>query len=248
MIRAMLVDDEESAIRWLGDVLSSQPGIEVVGTATSVAEALTLMETIRPEVVFLDISMPRQSGMTLFASVDSSIRIVLVTAHDDRALEAFDAGAFDYLLKPVTSARLAKTVDRLRLSLRPSAPLPLLSDEKDRITVSTPSGTVLLPTDHVLWVEARQNYSLIHRASAGPLLVKRLLGDFGEELPSRRFARIGRSLVINLEALRSVGRLQGNGATLQFADSSETLVIGRAAMARLRQLLAAQPLSEELPE
>ena len=85
MIRAILVDDEESAIRWLGDVLSSQPGIEVVGTATSVAEALTLMETIRPEVVFLDISMPRQCGMTLFASVDAGIRIVLVTAHDDRA-------------------------------------------------------------------------------------------------------------------------------------------------------------------
>jgi hypothetical protein len=74
-----------------------------------------------------------------------------------------------------------------------------------------------------------------------------LIGEFGEELPSRRFARIGRSLVINLEALRSVGRIQGNGATLQFADSSETLVIGRAAMARLRQLLAAQPFSEELP-
>jgi DNA-binding LytR/AlgR family response regulator len=126
--------------------------------------------------------------------------------------------------------------------------MPLLSEEKDRITVSTPLGTVLLPTDHVLWIEARQNYCLIHRAGEAPLLVKRLLGDFGEELPSRRFARIGRSLVINLEALRSVGRIQGNGAALQFADSSETLVIGRAAMARLRQLLAVQPFSEELPE
>jgi two-component system LytT family response regulator len=76
--------------------------------------------------------------------------------------------------------------------------------------------------------------------------VKRLLGDFGEELPSRRFARIGRSLVINLEALRAVGRLQGHGAILQFADSSETLVIGRAATARLKQLLAARP-SPEFP-
>jgi two-component system LytT family response regulator len=248
MIRAILVDDEESALTWLGDVLSSQPEIEVVGTATSVAEALTLMNAIRPDVVFLDISMPRQCGMTLFASVDAAIRIVLVTAHDDRALEAFDAGAFDYLLKPVTVARLAKTVDRLSHSLRPPAPVPLPSDQRDRITLSTPSGTILLPTEHVLWIEARQNYSLIHRAAAEPLLVKRLLGDFGEELPSRRFARIGRSLVINLEALRSVGRIQGNGATLQFADSSETLVIGRAAMARLRQLLAVQPFSEELPQ
>ena len=148
--------------------------------------------------------------------------------------------------RPVTAARLAKTVDRLRLSLRPSA-LPILSDEKDRITLSTPSGTVLLPTDQVLWIEARQNYSLIHRAGAGPLLVKRLLGDFGEELPSRRFARIGRLLVVNLRSLRTVSRLEGGGALLEFADSTETLVIGRAATVRLRQLLAGLLLSEELP-
>jgi two-component system LytT family response regulator len=245
MIRAMLVDDEESAIRWLSDVLSSQPGVEVVGTATSVEEALTLMNTIRPEVVFLDISMPRQCGMTLFASVDAGIRIVLVTAHDDRAIEAFEAGAFDYLLKPVTAARVGKTVERLRSSLRPPGAVP--SAPVERVTITTPSGTVFLPIDQVLWIEARQNYSLIHRAGAAPLLVKRLLGDFGEELPTRRFVRIGRSLIINLEALRSVGRLQGSGALLEFAESAETLVIGRAATFRLRQMLGAADPSDAPP-
>jgi two-component system LytT family response regulator len=182
--------------------------------------------------------------MTLFASVDAGIRIVLVTAHDDRALEAFDAGAFDYLLKPVTAARLQKTVDRLRhATTRRPSPVPPVPDERERLTVSTPTGTVLLPAERVLWIEARQNYSLIHRADGGPLLVKRLLGDFGEELPSRRFARIGRSLVINLGKLRTVSRVQGHGALLEFAESNETLVIGRAATARLRQLLAPQPES-----
>ena len=239
-MRAILVDDEESAIRWLGDVLSSHPEIEVVGTATSVSEALTLLETTHPDVVFLDISMPKRSGMTLFASVHADIRIVLVTAHEDRTLEAFEAGAFDYILKPVTAARMKKTVERLRYAVRPPSPVLRAPGEMERMTVVTSSGTVFLRIDHVLWIEARQNYSRIHRAGGSPLLVKRLLGDFGEELPSRRFARIGRSLVINLESLRAVGRVQGNGAVLEFADSSETLVIGRAATVRLRQLLAPQ--------
>lgn len=176
--------------------------------------------------------------MTLFASVDPNIRIVLVTGHDDRALDAFEAGAFDYILKPVTADRIGKTIDRLRRELRQRPPDPVAPVESGRITVSTPTGTILVPTDEVLWIEARQNYSLIHRAGGDPLLVKRLLGDFGEELPSGRFARIGRSLVVNLRSLRTVSRLKGSGALLEFADASETLVVGRAAMARLRQLLA----------
>ena len=238
MIRALLVDDEESALRWLGDLLSSQPGIAVAGTATNVRDAEALLDTLRPDVVFLDISMPRHGGMTLLASAGADLRIVLVTAHDDRTLEAFEHGAFDYILKPVTAARLKKTVDRLRRTLRPPPDVAPVAAVNDRLTVSTPTGTTLIPVDQILWVEARQNYSLIRRRDGGSVLVKRLLGDFGEELPSRIFARVGRSLVVNLGSLRRISRAQGNGAVLEFADTSETLLVGRAATARIRQLLA----------
>jgi two-component system LytT family response regulator len=236
-LRALLVDDEESALRWLGDLLSLQPEIEVVGTATSVMEAAALLVPLRPDVVFLDISMPRQSGMEFFASAHAGLRIVLVTAHDDRALEAFDAGAFDYVLKPVTAARLGKTIDRLRHTSEKAVVAPPASDKGERISVNTSAGTMLLPYDEVLWIEARQNYSLIRRCDGTALLVKTLLGDLGEGFPSRRFARIGRSLVINLESLRAIDRYPGNGALLRFAGSSETLVIGRAATSRLRQFV-----------
>lgn len=237
LIRALLVDDEDSASRWLRDVLSSQPDIEVVGTATSVAEAAVILETIRPNVVFLDISMPRQSGMALFTSAHPDIRIVLVTAHDDRTLEAFEAGAFDYVLKPVTAARLGKTIDRLRRALRPSTPPSPASDDVDRITVTTRAGTILLLHDDMLWIEAQQNYSLIRRGDGGSLLVKQLLGDLVEELPTRRFARVGRSLVINLGSLRAIDRVGHNNSSLRFVGTSETLVVGRAATVRLRQLI-----------
>jgi len=237
MIRALLVDDEESAIAWLRDLLSAHRDVEVVGTATSVAETTALIGIQRPEVVFLDISLPRQSGMELFGSVDADLRIVLVTAHDDRTLQAFEAGAFDYLLKPVTSARLARTIDRLRHALRKPDPASAAPDGRDRIAVTTPTGTIILPFDQMLWIEARQNYSLIRLGDGKTLLVKRLLGELAVDLPESRFARIGRSLVVNLETLRAVDKVQGHGAVLRFADSPESLVVGRAAMARLRQLL-----------
>lgn len=247
MIRAILVDDEESALRWLGELLSAQPDIEVLGTATSVLEATALLGTHRPDVVFLDISMPRQSGMELFTSVDGDARIVLVTAHDDRTLEAFEAGAFDYLLKPVSHARLAKTIHRLRHALHTPPLPPPVTDGRDRITVTTPAGTVILPFDQIMWIEARQNYSLIWRADGSSLLLKRLLREFDEELPEGVFARIGRSLVINVGALRAIDRLPGNGATLRFADSSTTLAVGRAATARLRQMLRTRQESGSPP-
>jgi len=237
MIRALLVDDEESAIAWLHDLLSAHRDVEVVGTATTVVETTALIGMQRPEVVFLDISLPRQGGMELFGAVDADLRIVLVTAHDDRALQAFEAGAFDYLLKPVTSARLARTLDRLRHALRKPAPGSVAPDGRDRITVTTPTGTIILPFDQMLWIDARQNYSLIRLGDGHTLLVKRLLGELADDLPESRFARIGRSLVVNLNSLRAVDKVQGSGAVLRFADSSESLVVGRAAMARLRQLL-----------
>jgi two-component system LytT family response regulator len=238
MIRAILVDDEASAIQWLGDLLSSQPEIDVVGTATSVAAAVTLLETVHPEVVFLDISMPQRCGMALFASVHADIRIVLVTAHNDRALEAFEVGAFDYILKPVTAARLNNTIQRLSLSLRKPASVPTPAVKSGTLTIQARSGTILLSSDQVLWIQAQQNYSIIYPAVGEPLLVKRLLGDFNEELPAWQFARVGRSLLVNLGTLREIGKGKGNGALLHFVASSATLAIGRAATVRLRQLLA----------
>ena len=238
MMRAILVDDEISAIHWLGDLLSSQPEIEVVGTATSVAAAVTLLDTLHPEVVFLDISMPQACGMALFASVHADIRIVLVTAHNDRALEAFEAGAFDYILKPVTAARLSRTIERLCLSREKPAPVSPPPVELGRLTINARSGLTRLSSDQVLWIQAQQNYSVIYWAGGKPLLVKRLLGDFDKELPAEQFARIGRSLLVNLGTLREIGKGDGNGALLHFVASSATLAIGRAATFRLRQLLA----------
>jgi len=200
MIRAILVDDEESAITWLGELLSAHGDVEVVGTAGSVLEAVALLDFRRPDVVFLDISMPRRSGMELFDAAGADVRIVLVTAHDDRALQAFESGAFDYLLKPVTPARLGKTIDRLRHALRQPAPPTPPPDAGDRIAVVTPTGTTILPFDQMIWIEARQNYSLIRRRRQHP----------AREAAARGFRR--RPSRIAIRPHRQIARHQSRGA------------------------------------
>jgi DNA-binding LytR/AlgR family response regulator len=117
MITALLVDDEPKAIERLASLLESFPGMEVIGTARDVGDAERFLAGRAPDVVFLDINMPGRLGFDLVASVPAAARIVFVTAHDDRALDAFRAGAVDYLLKPVDRDRLAITIERLEAQL-----------------------------------------------------------------------------------------------------------------------------------
>ena len=114
MIRTLIVDDEPYAREELAELLASDPDIEILGMAGNAIEALGLIQQLKPDVVFLDIQMPKLSGMELVAMLDPLPRIVFVTAFDDYAIQAFEENAFDYLLKPVEPARLAKTLARLR--------------------------------------------------------------------------------------------------------------------------------------
>ena len=118
-LRAVIVDDEFSSRRLLARLLSVQAEISVVGEAQSVEEAVLLCEQLRPAVVFLDVNMPKQSGLELIALLKEKPDIVFVTAHTDYMSEGFEVGASDYLLKPVSAERLELPVKRLvALSLR----------------------------------------------------------------------------------------------------------------------------------
>ena len=118
MIRTLIVDDELYAREELMQHLAAEPDIELLGA--NAIEALPLIQRLKPDVVFLDIQMPKLSGMELVAMLDPLPRIVFVTAFDEYAIQAFEENAFDYLLKPVEPARLAKTLARLRQDLTPS--------------------------------------------------------------------------------------------------------------------------------
>ena len=112
---AILVDDERLARRELSHLLSAHPAISVVGQAASVDEAASMVSKLDPDVIFLDIQMPKRSGFELLDACDVRGQVVFVTAHDVHAIRAFEVNALDYLLKPVHPDRLALTVARLTL-------------------------------------------------------------------------------------------------------------------------------------
>jgi DNA-binding NarL/FixJ family response regulator len=121
LLRAIIVDDEQLSIKWLGKILSENEDVKVCRTFLNTSEAYEYIRSNRIDLAFLDISMPELGGMALAAllhDLDAAIQVVFVTAYDDYALQAFDLSALDYLIKPVTPQRMAKTLDRIRGRVR----------------------------------------------------------------------------------------------------------------------------------
>ncbi|MGY3868588.1 two-component system response regulator BtsR [Aeromonas crassostreae] len=167
MIRTLIVDDEPYARDELALLLGQDPAIEILGQAANALEALTLINALKPDVVFLDIQMPKLSGMELVAMLDPLPRIVFVTAFDEYAIQAFEENAFDYLLKPVEPARLAKTLARLKQDMHPQ-PVAALAPTIRHIPGYLHNRVRLLPIDQVEY--AFSDLGGVHVACQGELL------------------------------------------------------------------------------
>lgn len=256
MITALLVDDEPKAIDRLAALLESFPGIEVIGTARDVGDAERFLVGRCPDVVFLDINMPGRLGFDLVASVPASARIVFVTAHEDRALDAFRAGAVDYLLKPVDRDRLAITVERLESQLVTSKPTAAAATEPAghadddasdasgdtgdsvRFTMSGGRGFETVAYTDIVWVEAVRNYTRVQARDRRPRIIRRTMAEWESMLPSPSFGRVSRSLIVQLSEVRSMQWQSRDQTLVFFVGATEPLPIGRAATSRLKDLLA----------
>jgi two-component system, LytTR family, response regulator len=256
MITVLLVDDEPRAIERLAALLESFPGIEVIGTARDVGDAERFLAGRAPDVVFLDINMPGRLGFDLVASVPAAARIVFVTAHEDRALDAFRAGAIDYLLKPVDRDRLAITIERLEAQLaggRVAGPPPAdqaghadddageaSDDTPESVTFSLAGGRGFETVSYsdIVWVEAVRNYTRVQTRDRRPRIIRRTMAEWESMLPGSAFGRVSRSLIVQLPAVRSMQWQSRDQTLVFFVGTTDPLPIGRAATARLKDLLA----------
>lgn len=213
MIRALVVDDEAPARSELRYLLAAHDDVEVVGEASSAAEALALAGAHASDVVFLDVELPGATGLQAAPLLPSAI--VFVTAHAGYAVDAFAVEAFDYLLKPVDPERLARVLDRLRERSGESA-VPA-----ERIPVVAAGGTELLAVDEVHYVQADGDYARVHTYDR-TLLCTTSLRELEERLPPARFMRIHRSYLVNVEKVAAVRRTGSERLRLQLADASRT--------------------------
>lgn len=240
-LRVLIVDDEEAAIVALTDLLANHPGVKILGSASGVGAARSAVEKHggAVDVVFLDVEMPKSNGFDLVASLVPTTRVVFVTAYDDYAVEAFEVGASDYLLKPVTAERLALCLSRLEAPLRSCRDSPgVLSEPGSGWAVrplATIGGQTMLVDDRqILWIEASRNHSEIHVAARAACLVQPSIATLESMLPRRAFARISRSVIVSLDRIETISWRSQGGTKVRFHGSDEILSLGRAGSDRLK--------------
>jgi two-component system LytT family response regulator len=221
-LRTLVVDDEPLARRKLTVRLRRDPDIATVNECESGAEAVAEIRSSRPDLVFLDVQMPGCDGFDVLELLGSDQRpvIVFVTAHDDYALRAFEAGALDYLLKPFTTARFQRALERAKRRLahhmegRPRAAEPLV--------VKNARQVAFVNIADIDWIEASNYYTCLH-VGRDTHLLRRSLAVLEQELQSGSFCRIHRSTIVN------VARIGG----LERTDDGEYAVVLKTG-ARLR--------------
>ena len=217
-IRVVIVDDEPLARARIRSLLLSEPEVVVVGECTNGEEAVATIAAERPDLAFLDIQMPEIDGFDVVEAigVDSMPLVIFVTAHNDRAVEAFDVLALDYLLKPVDRDRFARTLQRAKVRLRSAAPdaghaqLQPLIDQLSRrqrrdlrLAIKVDGRVMFIRTTDIDWIEAVDNHARIHLGTTSHI-VRNTMARLEERLPSGRFLRIQRSTIVNVDRIRTI--------------------------------------------
>ena len=207
-IRALIVDDEPLARRNLVVLLHRDPDIEIVGEASSGAQAITEVRDKAPDLVFLDVQMPECDGFDVLEKLGTDLppKIVFVTAYDQYALRAFEAGALDYLLKPFDNTRFHKTVARVKdVFARQDNSVK----KAGRLAIKSAGQIVFVNISDIDWIEAADYYSCLHVGNRTHLL-RRSMADLEAELDGSRFCRVHRSTIVNLDRVDGL-KLDGDG-------------------------------------
>lgn len=245
-MRLLLVDDEAPARAVLREMLAVHPDVTVAGEATNGFEAVRLAAELAPDLVLLDIQMPKLDGFEVLELLgDRAPAVVFCTAHDEHALRAFEVHAVDYLLKPIDPERLAESLSRARERLArgtgPVASPERLADEAhgsgflERVLIREEGHVHVLPVARVDFVEARDDYLVFHCGKT-TFRKQQTLGDLEKRLDPRAFVRIHRSFVLNLDRLVGLDLYAKDSWIARLADGTK-LPVSRAGHDRLRGAL-----------
>jgi two-component system LytT family response regulator len=225
-LKAILIDDELPSLQNLQHKLKEFcPDVNVVATTQKPEEAIQLIEHHRPDVIFLDIEMPRMNGFKMLEEIkEKKFDIVFTTAYNHYAIDAIRISAFDYLVKPIAVKDLQNSVARLLKTQHKQIPEKLdilrqnLADSRsqnDKISIVTNEGVEFFEISQIIRIESSSNYSKIHFKDGKVLLVTKLLKDFEEILTPYRFYRIHNSHLINLSYIKKYLRGDGGQVLLQ---------------------------------
>ena len=252
---ALIADDEPLLRERLRLLLArAWPELEVVAEARNGREAVELFDEHAPQVVFLDVHMPGMNGIEAARAIARRAQLVFVTAYEQYAVQAFEQGAIDYLVKPFDEARLADTVERLRERFARSTAAPAglesvlegLSAELQRrlgaapghlqwIKASVGPSVKLIPVEQVAYLKADEKYTLVVW-EGGEALIRKTIRELADELDPSRFVQTHRSVIVNLHQVLQVTRGPNETAEVQLKGRRELLPVSRSYLHLFRQM------------
>lgn len=243
-LRVAIVDDEPLALGYLRELLAAHSDVEIVAECANGFEAVKAVADAKPDLLLLDIQMPKLDGFDVLELIGHAVPVIFVTAYDAFAVRAFEVHAVDYLLKPFGPERLAEALTRARgrlgsddvqparhvLAEAQSARAPL-----SRILIRERADIHVIPVEKIDYIESQDDYVAV-RVDGRSLLKEQTLSELAELLDPNRFVRIHRRYVLNLTRLVRIEQSDTESRTATLRDGTE-LPISRSGYARLRELL-----------
>lgn len=242
-IRTLLVDDEELARRLLREMLYPHPEIDIVAECANGFEAVKAVHELKPDLLFLDVQMPKLDGFEVLELIGPDFAVVFTTAYDQYALRAFEFHAVDYLLKPFNEARFEAALERAKLRLGRKMPPPFElaaaarppAQYLERIVVRDGAKVDIVPCERLDYAEAQDDYVLLRSGGKNHLKQETITNLEGSLDPSR-FVRIHRSYIVNLERVAKIEPYTKDSRVAVLSDGTQ-LPVSRSGYARLKELL-----------
>jgi two-component system LytT family response regulator len=236
-LKALIIDDERLARLDLRNMLETVETVEVIGEAEDVPSGIEAIEKLKPNVVFLDIQMPGQTGFDLVSQIDFDGHIIFVTAYDEYALRAFEVNAMDYLMKPVTQDRLQKSLAKISEDKQP------LDEEKkpkltisDRLFTTVGSKVTFLKIENIILIQSDGDYTKVHTSCGINGLVTKTMKEWEHRLPKNVFCRVHRNAIINTEYIENMEKWFNYSYQIKLQDIDEPVIMSRRYAKKLKDI------------
>jgi two-component system LytT family response regulator len=223
-MRALIVDDEPHARRYLSELLEGEINVLVVGEASCGAEGMEQIGKLSPDIVFLDIQMPDLDGLDMVERLESPDPplFIFVTGYSQFAVRAFEVEAVDYLCKPFDKERLLTALERAHRRMNPKEVALENNDGRwlSRLSIRDESGFIFVPVDQILWIEAANKYVVVH-TTAGTHIARQTIQSLQDKLDPEQFVRIHRSTVVRKSAVRGLHPLFHGDYIVKLVNGAE---------------------------
>lgn len=246
MIKVIIIDDEPLARGLVKEYLSSYTDIEVMAECNDGFEGLKAINEHQPDLVFLDIQMPKINGFEMLELLDQPPAVIFTTAFDEYAIRAFDNHAMDYLLKPFSKERFDKAVVKWKDMFAQKNTRPEMKEviesaansplQRERIVVKSGSSIIVIPVDDILYLEAADDFVKIHTRK-GQWLKNKTMAHFEQQLDTNRFIRVHRSYMVNISEITRLDPYEKDSHIL-LLKSGANIPVSKTGMVKLKEILS----------